>query len=180
MVAAGGMGGRAVLNSVRVQEVVSLSHSWDSAWRSKSSRTDADGCTWDGDDCRSSRCCAKAGSRCFEKNKHWASCNETCNSNVKWEGGKHGPGHWEVKKHHVWKCDDLTIDRVTAAPAAPVTAPPTVVVETKQADPSSQYSITESRTDLHTSEYGPRTTEDKTSAVASQSKEGLVKWAPVV
>merc|ERR1711920_185762 len=35
-------------------------------------------CTRNGDDCRHSKCCAEPNSRCYRKNEHWASCNETC------------------------------------------------------------------------------------------------------
>merc|ERR1712113_1151734 len=36
------------------------------------------GCQEDGLDCRYSRCCARQGSRCYVKDHHWASCNESC------------------------------------------------------------------------------------------------------
>lgn len=83
------------------------------AWRvhHADDRVDAYGCMWDGDDCRSSRCCAKEGSRCFMKSRTWASCNETCHYNVKWGAGLDGYGRWAVTNHRVWDCTDLTVSR---------------------------------------------------------------------
>merc|ERR1712137_1338225 len=54
------------------------------------------GCPEDGHDCRSSRCCARRGSKCFVKNDHWASCNETCMPFTHWDG-PHGHGSWSVR-----------------------------------------------------------------------------------
>jgi len=134
IVAAAGAGGQAIWNSSNVNDVTSLhSYPWDSGWRSASHRFDANGCTWDGDDCRTSRCCARETSRCYSKSSQWASCNETCTHNVKWGAGADRRGRWVVTHHPVWDCTDLTISRsstptpVTAAPstAAPATAAPT-------------------------------------------------------
>jgi len=69
-------------------------------------REEEHACTWDGQDCRNSRCCAKAGSKCYQRNSLWASCNETCVSNKKWD---HGHRHWTVTNDRVWDCTDLTI-----------------------------------------------------------------------
>jgi len=68
-----------------------------------------DGCTEDGHDCRYSRCCAREGSRCYLKDEHWASCNETCFQFTKWEG-THGHGHWRHTHHLVWDCTDITAE----------------------------------------------------------------------
>jgi len=60
-------------------------------------------CTGDGESCESSKCCAKAGSKCYRKNAHWASCNETCNKNFKWEGDA-----WVDKGEQIWDCTVLS------------------------------------------------------------------------
>jgi len=73
------------------------------------------GCQEDGLDCRYSRCCARQGSRCFVKNNHWASCNETCFSHSQWEGPHHH-GSWKRTNYPVWDCTDITTeDNVHAA-----------------------------------------------------------------
>merc|ERR1712156_701080 len=73
------------------------------------------GCQEDGLDCRYSRCCARQGSRCFVKNNHWASCNETCFSHSQWEG-PHRHGSWKRTNYPVWDCTDITAeDNVHAA-----------------------------------------------------------------
>merc|ERR1712117_685094 len=77
-------------------------------------RQEASACTWDGQDCRVSRCCTKEGNKCYQKNEKWASCNETCHSNKVWHGHP-GHGHWKVTHHRVWDCTDLTIAPQTTA-----------------------------------------------------------------
>merc|ERR1712079_829087 len=149
-------------------EVISLhAGHWYAAWHSRSVRFDAEGCTWDGDDCRSSRCCSKPGSRCFVKNKHWASCNETCIPERKWQGYHHSRGHWTVTTYPVWECLDITAARTVAA----TTAAPTVVEVPVPAPstPPSTYKIYEERPDSRTIEYGDRQV-PKSSASASSSE----------
>jgi len=65
------------------------------------------GCPEDGHDCRYSRCCARRGSKCFVKNDHWASCNETCMPYTRWHG-PHGHGSWKRTSYPVWDCADIT------------------------------------------------------------------------
>jgi len=185
LVTTGGLGGRAVWNSFQVDDVTSLHshHSWYSAWRSHEDRRDAHGCTWDGDDCRASRCCRQEGSRCFVKNSHWASCNESCSYNVKWGAGLDGRGRWFVTNHPEWSCADLTITPVTAAPVtvAPVTeAPATAAPVTAAPSTSRQYSIYQSKVDTaQTVTYGPRSDESsRLSSVPSPKSDALVRWTP--
>merc|ERR1719346_105217 len=95
---------------------------------SSSNRPDSDECARDGDDCRASRCCAQEGSRCFVKNHHWASCNETCHSHRTWEthAPAHSGGHWRSTHHRVWSCRDITVSvpvRVVPAVTRVVTTP---------------------------------------------------------
>mmetsp|Transcript_72034 Transcript_72034/g.185810 ORF Transcript_72034/g.185810 Transcript_72034/m.185810 type:complete len:673 (+) Transcript_72034:69-2087(+) len=40
--------------------------------------TGPESCSWEGDDCRSTACCRRAGFKCFKKNDEWASCNTEC------------------------------------------------------------------------------------------------------
>jgi len=87
-------------------------HSWaghhDSSWALDSYKASVyEGCPEDGHDCRAARCCARRGSRCFVKNHHWASCNETCMPFTQWEGS-HGHGSWKHTTHPVWDCADIT------------------------------------------------------------------------
>lgn len=137
------------------------------AWRSHhSQRFDASGCTWDGDDCRSSRCCAKEGSRCFAKSRSWASCNETCHYNVRWEAGIDNRGRWAVTQHPVWDCMDLTVSdthRVVSVakthhPHKVVTHHPHKEVVTAPAPTSrlGTYSIYQENSDDESAVYGDR------------------------
>jgi len=165
LVAAAGMGGRVIMSS-QVTDVVSLSgYRWFSAWHSRPLRFDENGCTWDGDDCRSSRCCAKEGSECYVKNRHWASCNETCSPNMKWEAGVDRHGHWAVTHYPVWECLDITVQphertvhRVKPSTIAPTTSAPHVEVVPAPAPKSHRapYSIYEKRPDSKTIDYGDR------------------------
>jgi len=66
-----------------------------------------EGCPEDGHDCRAARCCARRGSKCYRKNHHWASCNETCLPYTHWEG-THGHGSWKHTSYPVWDCTDIT------------------------------------------------------------------------
>jgi len=167
-------------------------YSWHPAWRSHhSQRFDPSGCTWDGDDCRSSRCCAKEGSRCFAKSRSWASCNETCHHYVRWEAGIDNRGRWAVTQLPVWDCMDLTVSdthRVVsvAAPVAARTQPPQIEVVTTQPPqieevvtaPASTsrlgtYSIYQEKSDDESAVYGDRVLPKSSSTLAG---EAHVSW----
>merc|ERR1719336_2397797 len=45
-------------------------------------------CSRNGESCRHSRCCLKAGSQCYRKDHHWSSCNESCTPNKNWVRGE--------------------------------------------------------------------------------------------
>mmetsp|Transcript_59037 Transcript_59037/g.163303 ORF Transcript_59037/g.163303 Transcript_59037/m.163303 type:complete len:354 (-) Transcript_59037:591-1652(-) len=62
----------------------------------------------DGADCSKSGCCASAGSTCFKKNDHWASCRKECWTNKLWEGGK-----WVEKDEQVWDCGVVAPTKAT-------------------------------------------------------------------
>merc|ERR1711920_964546 len=83
-------------------------------------------------DCRVSQCCLKAGNKCFQKNLHWASCNETCSSHRAWHGPHHH-GHWKDTSHPVWDCTDLT---TTGPTTTGPTVPPQVILSTSVSLPS--------------------------------------------
>merc|ERR1719510_2055053 len=174
------LGGRAVFVSSHVEDLTSLHESpWYAAWTSKPQRFDADRCTWDGDDCRASRCCAKPGSRCFVKNHHWASCNETCYSHMKWEGRVDRRGYWRVTNHHVWDCADITVSRATVAPTQ---APPPVIVEVPAPAPPptshpSAWSIYERSDDFKTSRYSDDASRGSSLPVAST--KAPVTWQQI-
>merc|ERR1712151_1002400 len=52
-------------------------------------------CTANGEDCSASRCCSEAGMTCYKKNDHWASCNQTCNTNMMWTADSVGGYSWQ-------------------------------------------------------------------------------------
>jgi len=80
------------------------------------------GCTEDGHDCRYSQCCARRGSKCYVKNDHWASCNETCMPYTHWDG-PHGHGSWKRTSYPVWECRDITTaDNTHAVHPVPVSS----------------------------------------------------------
>jgi len=155
---------------------------WHPAWRDRVSRLDESGCTWDGDDCRRSRCCAREGSRCFMKNGHWASCNETCHPYTKWEAGVDNRGHWVATYSPVWQCVDLSVPRATSATTAP--PPLTSVVEVEvppsaapSAAPSTSlppaYSVFDTKSDSVQSDYGDRISRTSASSPITQAH---VSW----
>merc|ERR1719297_612977 len=165
LVGSAAWGGRTFLKSFEADDVLSLHEDhWYAAWTSNPTRFDTQGCTWDGDDCRSSRCCAKAGSRCYVKNHHWASCNETCHTHRKWQGYVDRRGHWTVTDYPVWQCTDIT------AVAAPATATVTVTVPVPVPAPApalTPYSIYEKDHDLRTKTYGDRAVPKSTPETAT-------------
>lgn len=141
-----GMGSHSMLTSGHVSEAVTLSghdgFPWYRAWRSRPSRLDSNGCTWDGDDCRDSKCCSKPGSHCWVKNHHWASCNETCSPYVHWQGhhDRDRRGFWVATHHPVWQCLDITRAVVqtvptTVVPDTPALPPVPTTVPTTKAPP---------------------------------------------
>jgi len=67
-------------------------------------KTAEDICVKDGENCMLSKCCSQEGHTCFKKDEYWASCNETCSSNYKWENG----GWTDKGDEQVWLCDKLS------------------------------------------------------------------------
>merc|ERR1719210_1752384 len=181
-----GVGGHGVLHAIRAQDSSSLySHHGLWSWPHHHFHVDANGCSWDGDDCRYSRCCASEGSRCFVKSQHWASCNESCHAHVKWTAGRDGKGHWAATSHREWACYELsrkshipTPETVSVpAPAPPPATPPAAPPPAPPAShSSSQYSIYEVEQEGETHPYGNRLTQKGTSVPEPTS--GVVRWSP--
>lgn len=53
-------------------------------------------CSWDGQDCKGSRCCIGMNKQCFQKNKDFAMCMEDC-----------VPGPHKEDNNETWKCNAL-------------------------------------------------------------------------
>lgn len=54
-------------------------------------------CAKDGEDCRSSKCCASPGAQCYSQNNDWAACKYDCTP------GKDPDRFWEPE----WSCDEI-------------------------------------------------------------------------
>jgi len=54
-----------------------------------------DTCSWAGDDCTKSHCCLGMNQQCFEKNKYWAMCKETCTAGL------------DPVENETWTCNAL-------------------------------------------------------------------------
>jgi len=194
LVVAAGAGGHAALQLSQVTDAVSLhshhGYPWIPAWHSRPQRFDSSGCTLDGDDCRSSRCCAQEGSSCYVKSHYWASCNETCHRNVRWEGLPDHLGHWVVQTHPVWECTDITVRVKTVVVEEPVEKPVQEPVEKPVQEPvqkpvekivempvpksHDELSIYEERPDYESVQYGER--EDPKTLPAVESTAAPTVW----
>lgn len=64
-------------------------------------KMDCDDGVEDGKNCTDSGCCKSAGSVCFKKNDHWASCMKRCWTNKVWDFDEN---KWTEKDHQVWDC----------------------------------------------------------------------------
>jgi len=75
-------------------------------------------CTHDGQSCESSKCCISPGSTCYKKNEYWASCNQSCTQNWKWENN-----HWVEKPadEKIWDCTVLSDGESPKHPGEDVT-----------------------------------------------------------
>ncbi|CAK0800114.1 unnamed protein product [Prorocentrum cordatum] len=59
-------------------------------------------CSQDGASCALSQCCSEPGSKCYKKNDHWSSCNQTCNPYYMWKDGG-----WVETNETVWDCEEV-------------------------------------------------------------------------
>jgi len=57
-------------------------------------------CSADGADCRSTKCCSSSGSKCYDKNGHWASCKAKCIPGI-------DPKEKKAYRTN-WTCNELT------------------------------------------------------------------------
>jgi len=73
-------------------------------------------CVGQHEDCRASKCCRDAGSRCYEKNAHWAACKKSCTPGV----DPFDHAHYRTP----WSCN-LLEDFSGNVPVEPVTLPVT-------------------------------------------------------
>merc|ERR1711920_825738 len=62
-----------------------------------------DDCAVDGQDCSKSKCCVSDGKKCFQKDEHWSTCNETCSHNYVWENN----GWVDKGDQKIWDCTVL-------------------------------------------------------------------------
>lgn len=61
------------------------------------------GAAKDGENCMQSKTCVNSDSHCYRKNKHWASCNKTCDKNMLWVTDA-----WVAQDEKVWDCHILS------------------------------------------------------------------------
>merc|ERR1712012_909005 len=67
---------------------------WPDLWSMKIPRWVEGECTKPGWDCRKSKCCSFPGMQCYEKNKRYATCRESCTP---------GPDPTDAN-NHPWSC----------------------------------------------------------------------------
>ncbi|CAK0800151.1 unnamed protein product [Prorocentrum cordatum] len=67
-------------------------------------------CSPNGESCAQTMCCSEPGAKCYKKNDHWSSCNQTCDPFSVWEVDR-----WVVTNETVWDCEDLTVSPVESA-----------------------------------------------------------------
>ncbi|CAK0800123.1 unnamed protein product [Prorocentrum cordatum] len=56
-------------------------------------------CSPNGESCAQTMCCSEPGAKCYKKNDHWSSCNQTCDPFSVWEVDR-----WVVTNETVWDC----------------------------------------------------------------------------
>lgn len=61
-------------------------------------------CTDSGEQCAGSRCCRHSGSKCYVKDKNWASCNATCSPHRRWDEAARA---WVDSSKKEWECKEL-------------------------------------------------------------------------
>jgi len=64
-------------------------------------------CSHNGWDCQDTKCCIDPASKCYKKSGHWASCNETCSTNMKWNDTANAWAKTD-NENEQWACDDLS------------------------------------------------------------------------
>ncbi|CAK0807684.1 unnamed protein product, partial [Prorocentrum cordatum] len=61
-------------------------------------------CSPNGESCALTMCCAEVGSKCYKKNDHWSSCNQTCDPNSMWTADG-----WVTTNETVWDCEEIRL-----------------------------------------------------------------------
>jgi mevalonate kinase len=61
-------------------------------------------CSFNGESCLETKCCAESGMTCYKKNEGWASCNATCNEKMMWNTSTN---KFEEQAEKVWDCTEL-------------------------------------------------------------------------
>ncbi|CAK0795041.1 unnamed protein product [Prorocentrum cordatum] len=59
-------------------------------------------CSPNGESCAQTMCCSEPGAKCYKKNDHWSSCNQTCDPFSLWEVDR-----WVVTNETVWDCEEI-------------------------------------------------------------------------
>merc|ERR1712127_881062 len=62
-------------------------------------------CSFNGESCLETKCCAESGMTCYKKNEGWASCNATCNEKMMWNTSTN---KFEEQAEKVWDCHKLS------------------------------------------------------------------------
>jgi hypothetical protein len=63
-----------------------------------------DACSFNGESCLETKCCAESGMTCYKKSEGWASCNATCNEKMMWNTKTN---KFEEQDEKVWDCTAL-------------------------------------------------------------------------
>jgi hypothetical protein len=61
-------------------------------------------CSFNGESCLETKCCAESGMTCYKKSEGWASCNATCNEKMMWNTSTN---KFEEQAEKVWDCTEL-------------------------------------------------------------------------
>ncbi|CAK0805037.1 unnamed protein product [Prorocentrum cordatum] len=69
---------------------------------SSSDASTASACSQNGESCAQTMCCSEPGAKCYKKNDHWSSCNQTCDPFSLWEVDR-----WVVTNETVWDCEEV-------------------------------------------------------------------------
>ncbi|CAK0800116.1 unnamed protein product [Prorocentrum cordatum] len=69
---------------------------------SSSDASTASACSQNGESCAQTMCCSEPGAKCYKKNDHWSSCNQTCDPLSLWEVDR-----WVVTNETVWDCEEV-------------------------------------------------------------------------
>ncbi|CAK0807686.1 unnamed protein product [Prorocentrum cordatum] len=83
-------------------DAADIDASSDSA--SSSGAATASACSPNGESCALTMCCSEPGAKCYKKNDHWSSCNQTCNPYSLWT-----VDGWVTTNETVWDCEEIRL-----------------------------------------------------------------------